>query len=204
MPLSEQEHYGELFIEMHGITSLEQLRAMSSEEIAAAMGPWMGRVMPEAKELFLIPCKDDILLKDGYYELIDQGKIHDIPYMLGATKDDIDVQEENRTNDKVTFLYQGSIDFSRKLAELGRKPAYVYYFTRELPGDGWGAYHSSELLYMFGTLDRCWRPWEERDYKLSEKMIDYWCNFMKNGDPNGAGLAEWKNCTGEEDVMVLN
>lgn len=203
MPLSEQERFGKMFTDMHGIESLEQLRAMSSEEIAAAMGPWMGKVFPEFGGLFLIPCMDGSLMKDGYYELIDKGEIHDIPYMLGATRNDIDVQAENRTDDKKTFLYQGSIDFSKKLAELGRKPAYVYYFTRDLPGDGWGAYHSSELLYMFGTLDRCWRPWKERDYKLSERMVDYWCNFMKNGDPNGEGLAEWKICEGEEDVMVL-
>lgn len=204
MLLAEQEHYGEMFTEMHGIKSLEQLRAMSTEEIAAAMKPWMDKVLPEAKGLFLIPLCDDILLKDYYYELMDQGAIHDIPYMIGATKDDIDVQEENRTNDKVTFFLPGSIDFSKKLVELGRKPAYVYYFTRDLPGDGWGAYHSAELFYMFGTLDRCWRPWEARDYDLSERMIDYWSNFMKTGDPNGENLPEWKACMGEDDVLILN
>ena len=204
LPLAQQEQFGEMFTEMNGITSLEQLRAMSTEEIAAAMGPWMEKVFPIFNGLFLIPLVDGILLKDGYYELMAQGKIHDIPYMLGATENDIDVQEENRTNDKVTFLLPGSIDFSKKLAELGRKPAYVYYFTRKLPGDGWGAYHSSELMYMFGTLDRCWRPWEEHDYELSERMIDYWCNFIRTGDPNGEGLPEWRPCTGEGDVIEFN
>ena len=42
-----------------------------------------------------------------------------------------------------------------------------------------------------------------RDYKLSECMVDYWANFMRNGDPNGEGLPVWKPCVGEEDVMVL-
>ena len=45
---------------------------------------------------------------------------------------------------------------------------------------------------MFGTLDRCWRPFTYKDRQLSEKMLDYWCNFIKTGDPNGDGLEEWK------------
>ena len=46
------------------------------------------------------------------------------------------------------MLNRGSIAFSHKLEELGRKPAYVYFFTRNLPGDDQGAWHSSELWYM--------------------------------------------------------
>ena len=150
-----------------------------------------------------MPVVDGVVLKEGCNELIDQNAIADIPYMLGATENDMDVQTENRTDDRVTCLLPGSIAFSKKMTELGRKPAYVYYFTRKAPGDGWGAYHSSELFYVFGILDRCWRPFEERDYKLSECMVDYWANFMRNGDPNGEGLPVWKPCVGEEDVMVL-
>ena len=74
----------------------------------------------------------------------------------------------------------------------------VYYFTRNLPGDDFGAWHSSELWYMFGTLDRCRRPWEKRDRELSARMLDYWTDFMKTGDPNGAGKQVWKPCTRED------
>ena len=84
--------------------------------------------------------------------------------------------------------------FSHKLEELGRKPAYVYHFTRDLPGDSQGAWHSAELWYMMGTLDRCWRPWTEGDRALSERMLDYWTNFMKTGDPNGNGHPLWQAC----------
>ena len=48
--------------------------------------------------------------------VIDAGKLPDIPYMAGCTRDDMA-----------------------------------------------GAFHSSELWYMFGTLDRCWRPMEDAD-----------------------------------------
>mgnify|MGYP002236091704 FL=1 len=63
--------------------------------------------------------------------------------------------------------------------------SYVYCFSRDLPGEDMsapkggfgdmkGAFHSSELWYMFGTLDKCWRPMEKADYELSERMVSYW------------------------------
>ena len=58
-----------------------------------------------------------------------------------------------------------------------------------------GAFHSSELWYMFGTLDKCWRPMEAADYELSDRMVSYWTNFAKTGNPNGDDLPEWKPCT---------
>ena len=73
----------------------------------------------------------------------------------------------------------------------GRKPGYIYYFDRKMPGDNAGAYHSAELWYIFQTLSRCWRPLTGVDYDLSNAMVKYWTNFAKNGDPNGDGLPEW-------------
>lgn len=32
-----------------------------------------------------------------------------------------------------------------------------------------------------------WRPFTEWDYRLSDVMVDYISNFVKNGNPNGPG-----------------
>ncbi|MBS1462926.1 MAG: carboxylesterase family protein [Oscillibacter sp.] len=72
-----------------------------------------------------------------------------------------------------------------------RRPTYLYHFTRELPGDNAGAYHSSELWYVFQTLSRCWRELSGVDYDLSRAMVRYWANFAKYGNPNGDGLPVW-------------
>lgn len=77
----------------------------------------------------------------------------------------------------------------------GLQPTYLYYFTRALPGDQAGAYHSSELWYVFQTLGRCWRELTGVDYDLSRTMVRYWSNFAKTGDPNGAGLPTWEPYT---------
>lgn len=196
--LEEQEEYGKLFAEILEVNSIEELRAKTTGEISSAVGILMEKVMPVAKGMFLAPVQDGYVLEGGYYERMDAGKIKDIPYMLGTTKNDILVTPEMTEKGQFSELYQGCIAFSHKLEELERKPAYVYYFTRELPGDSFGAWHSSELWYMFGTLDRCWRPWEEQDRELSERMLDYWVRFMKTGNPNRAGEEIWRPCTKQE------
>lgn len=77
--------------------------------------------------------------------------------------------------------------------EQGRKPVYQYLFTHVPPGSepGIGTYHSAEHAYVFQTLTRSWRPYTGVDYDISLMMCEYWSNFIKHGDPNGPGLAEW-------------
>ena len=78
--------------------------------------------------------------------------------------------------------------------------AWCYLFSRELPGEngrGDTAFHSSELWYTFGTLGRCWRPMEERDFALSREMVEAWTNFMKTENPGNG----WKPCA-KEDPQV--
>ena len=81
--------------------------------------------------------------------------------------------------------------WARLQADQGKQPSYAYFFSRQLPGDEKGAWHSADLWYAFGTLDSCWRPFTEWDRALSEAMVSYLTNFAKTSDPNGPGLAEW-------------
>lgn len=85
--------------------------------------------------------------------------------------------------------------------------AYLYNFTQTLPNaDGTvvGPFHSSELVYQFGTLYTGWRPWREEDHRAAEMMMSYWANFVKNLDPNGEGLPRWeKHASGDENCLLL-
>jgi para-nitrobenzyl esterase len=55
-----------------------------------------------------------------------------------------------------------------------------------------GAVHSAEIEYALGNLDA--NPvyaWDAEDRRISRVMQGYFANFVKTGDPNGAGLPEW-------------
>jgi para-nitrobenzyl esterase len=53
-----------------------------------------------------------------------------------------------------------------------------------------GAFHGSEIIYVFGNLGPMLGT-VVTDRNLSDKMVAYWTNFVKTGNPNGAGLPKW-------------
>ena len=66
-----------------------------------------------------------------------------------------------------------------------------------------GAFHSAELWYVHGTLERCWRKMGEIDFRISEAMLDYWTNFAKSGNPNGPNLPEWTPYTCQDPQIMI-
>ena len=95
------------------------------------------------------------------------------------------------------FIAASTWEWIQAQVKTGNAPVYRYRFEHPSPGDRFhpatsGVFHSSEIEYVFGNLDvRPAAPWKAEDYKLSELMQNYWINFAKTGNPNGAGLPEW-------------
>ena len=115
----------------------------------------------------------------------------DIPYMAGST-----------SHDMAPPVLQ---NMTKKWISKREKPSYTWYFDRMLPGDDCGAWHSSDLWYWFGTLPNCWRPMEQKDYELSQQMVNYLCNFVKTGNPNKTGeLPQWvASGKGQSKVLIM-
>src|SRR5262249_23546042 len=63
----------------------------------------------------------------------------------------------------------------------------------------YGAAHASELAYLF-TLSRGGEL-DERQRALSERMIDYWTQFAKSGDPNSADAPYWPRFDSATDAI---
>ena len=83
--------------------------------------------------------------------------------------------------------------------KLNKPGCYAYHFSRDIPGDDHpGAFHSSELWYVFGTLGRSNRPFTGYDYELSARMVDWWTNFARTGEP-GDG---WTAYTAEKPAIL--
>ena len=102
----------------------------------------------------------------------------------------------------------GIAGVTRLLAErarTSRTPAFGYYFDHAIPWPAhpeFGAFHTSEVPYVFGTLDKLTRPWTDVDRRLSEAMMSYWTNFATTGDPNGAGVPEWPAFSAERPALL--
>jgi para-nitrobenzyl esterase len=198
-PLDAAMERGKDFAGRCGAASPEELRSLPAEKILAAQIACFNESMTAGKGLPFTPVIDGTLLEDQGDRILEKGGHHDIPYMLGCTANDIG-GSQGPAGEK-PGLYRAAADFSSLNEKLGRRPCYVYYFTRCPLGDDAGAFHSAELWYIFGTLSRSWRPKTPEDYEISDLMVRYWCNFMKNGDPNGGGLAPWKPCS-QQDPFV--
>ena len=71
-----------------------------------------------------------------------------------------------------------------------------------------GAPHACEIEYCMGNLHLVKEyAWTEDDFKVSETMQNYFANFIKTGNPNGAKLPEWKVAKAGDPtppVMIIN
>ena len=75
--------------------------------------------------------------------------------------------------------------------EIDKKDQNNYFYMFDVPMPGWdnpGSFHSSELWFFFETLAKCWRPLTGKYYDLARQMCNYYCNFIKCGDPNGLDI----------------
>ncbi len=108
-----------------------------------------------------------------------------------------------------------TIDYAIRTASLKNQqnsidqPLYAYNFDPEIPGwDNPGTFHSVDLWFFFETLAKCWRPFTGKHYDLARQMCDYWCNYIKTGDPNGFDshgnpLPLWPKLTEEAPARML-
>ena len=75
-----------------------------------------------------------------------------------------------------------------------KNPGYQFQFSRTAPGrEALGAPHGSEVPFVFGTLGSARGAGEPNvtDRQISARMQEYWTNFAKTGNPNGANMPAW-------------
>ena len=193
---------GRQFFEHCGNRSVEEMRKLSAEELMNYYGTFTPKFEhDERHRLAFGPYVDGYALTESYEDYLKNGDYNDVQFMMGSTKDDMAGGVPLPW--MPAAINEGMRNFLLNHEALGRKPGYLYYFCRPLPGDNSGSWHSSELWYIHGTMERCWRPFEEYDYKLSDTMITYWTNFMKNGEPGGEGLPEWRAYKNDDKFTMV-
>ncbi len=102
-------------------------------------------------------------------------------------------------NTVVLFTY-GHYCWERQAKAAGI-PVYTYYFTKE--NGRLGSWHSGEEVYLYGNIPKDSNLFGKDDRYLSGIMSGYFVNFIRNGDPNGAGLPVWPDGDGTGNVLEL-
>ena len=83
------------------------------------------------------------------------------------------------------------LEFQKKT----RMPVYGYKFSYTSPYTPIAS-HITEIPFVFGTLTPQFvigstAPPAQADRDFSGKLMSYWVNFAKSGNPNGPGLPHW-------------
>ncbi len=171
-PAESTRAYWLQFMELAGCRTFEELKAAPLKDIFEAVEKI--KALRKDSIYHTMPVIDGRLLPGPVDKLIETPLPLD--YLIGYTNND---------------MYAPVMAFIGN--RFGRQNgAYLYYFDLDAPGDDNRAFHSSDLRYVFGTLDRSWRPYGQRDQEASGQMMDYIANFARTGDPNGSGLPPWK------------
>ena len=196
--LEQAEAMTKKMMDWAGLTDLTKMRRASTETIYA-LSTLYGNVTGERAFLPLMPIVEGYVCTKSFDDAVREGTVADVPYMIGYTQHDMGDMSE------------GIAEFCRVRESKGGK-AWAYEFARPLPDDGShpevtsrlkGAFHSSDLWFVFKSLKHCWRPWTKGDWDLSEKMLTAWTNFAKYSNPNGQKDGNWKPLTKKEPLFMV-
>jgi len=215
-PLAQAEAAGLAFAREKGAASIAEMRTMPAEALAASKGGNQVRFVPILDGVLLpglhpasrVPtllgyAADEGSALGGDYGSSDPAMLQHLladhygasaarfaPFYPAST--DKERAESNRQVRRDSGA--GSI-YAWAERRGANPPIFAYRWAHVEPGpqsDRWLAFHSSEIPYVFQTLDAApERGFTAADRLLSQRISSYWLNFIRNGDPNGGGLPAW-------------
>ncbi len=84
---------------------------------------------------------------------------------------------------------------------------FLYRFSHVSPRGaalGLGAFHSSELPYVFGKTHNPLIPYKPVDHRLSDEMMTMWIHFALTGDPNLMNSSDWNRIGSNGEINYMD
>ncbi|MCM1568459.1 MAG: carboxylesterase family protein [Roseburia sp.] len=235
--LEDAEKAGEAFFAFLGVDSLEEARKLDAFYIRDKYGEYAQnhpRMFSVEDKRFCVGDPLELIMKNQYYHIpMMAGNTAD-EFLSGIpadTKEELRRKAEEIFGDRAeeflscpealvqdkdgSYASVSGIECMAKALFLKNRengnaaPCYYYRFDADIPGwDYPGTFHSVELWFFFETLAKCWRPFVGKHYDLARQMCNYWCNFVKTGNPNGQDadgreMPVWKPYTKEEPFGMV-
>ncbi len=165
--------------------TLDELKLITALILRSIIEKWTDEALKQA--LFGFIKKSSNLKKEKFEPLFEKYK-----EILGDSEF-FDIIAEIHTD---AALHIPVIRYAEAL-RANQENIYHYMFTRSSPAFNGklGACHGIELAFVFGTLEQ---PKFDLFFgkgpdaeNLSEKMMDTWLAFARNGNPNHNGIPDW-------------
>lgn len=176
---------------------------------------------------------NDALTKENYEKAVKKLYNDKADEFLKVYHAEGDEQVEQAATDFAgdRFIGFSTWRWTNLQAKTGGKPVYRYYYSHPRPAmnaemgnavaglaggvqkgtnapkmpTAKGAVHSAEIEYAMGNLSsNKVYAWTADDHKVSETMQAYFANFIKTGNPNGAGLPQWPSINNTSPAPVLH
>lgn len=129
--------------------------------------------------------QDPIIIRDSYFEMLA-----DMLFVFPGVK----TARYHRDSGHPVYFYE----FQHRPSQYGdSRPDFVKAdHADELGFVFGGPFLDHDIIIMGNATD------EEKD--LCKKMMKYWANFARNGNPNGDGLAEWPVYAADEQYLQIS
>ncbi|XP_041378852.1 acetylcholinesterase-like [Gigantopelta aegis] len=126
-------------------------------------------------------------------------------YMRGGSGDVKDLIRNRKISSDIVgdrYFVCPAVRLSDRIARAGQD-VFLYYFAHRPVSEVWpswmGAYHSIEIQFVFGLPVTFPDRYSNDDVMLSRRVMTYWTNFARFGNPNDPELLEWPQY--DEDTM---
>jgi para-nitrobenzyl esterase len=201
--LATAEAAGVAFARSKGIApddpqAMTKLRALTGEQVVDGLNLASTGAQASGERTYVGPVPDGRTFVDAL-QAYRSGRFAHVPIMIGATSDDI--------GGATGYMITGARDLA---GLLSTKSVPVFYYRFGYVADSVrtpatrGASHASDIPFFFDTAavkygDRT----TDKDRAAAAVMSRYLVNFVKTGDPNGAGAPPWQPYATGRAMMTL-